>query len=253
MNETQDIILVTNDDGIRSRGIEALARAAEALGEVWVVAPDRQQSAVSHSVSLHRPLRSDELRERWLMVDGTPVDCVMLAVRYLLPRRPSLVLSGVNDGANLGDDVIYSGTVAGAREGMLLRIPAIAVSNVDYQPVHLATAASVGVKLGEEVLRRGLPPDTMLNINVPDVPYEELGGIEHTRMGRRHYEDEITKREDPRGQRYFWIGGILPDEAAEPGTDVDAIERGCVSVTPLHRDLTNHRALEGFQKWPLSL
>jgi len=253
MSQSRSLILVTNDDGIRAPGIVALAAALEALGEAWVFAPDRQQSAVSHSVSLHRPLRVHEIGERWFMVDGTPVDCVMLAVRDLLPRRPALVLSGINNGANLGDDVTYSGTVAGAYEGMLLGVPSIAVSDVSYAPVHLETAARIAVKLGTEVLERGLPADTVLNVNVPDAGYEDLKGIVHTSMGRRHYEDAIIRREDPRGQSYYWIGGTLPDQEAAPGTDIEAIAHGKVSVTPLHRDVTNYESLKQFASWEFKL
>lgn len=240
----EPLILVTNDDGITARGIRELADALAPLGEVWVYAPDRQQSAVGHGVSLHRPLRVTELDAQRYMVDGTPTDCVMLAVRDLLPRRPSLVVSGVNQGANLGDDVTYSGTVAGAYEGMLLGVPAIAVSDVKYRAVHMKTAARVAAGVAKRVLDTSLPEDTMLNVNVPDVPYEELAGLRVTRMGRRDYKDEIVERRDPRGGRYYWIGGSEPSHVAEPGTDFEAIEHGCVSITPLHRDVTNHAALE---------
>ncbi len=253
MNSDPPLILITNDDGIHAPGIKALTAALEPLGEVWVVAPDREQSAASHSVSLHRPLRVIENAPRRLMVDGTPVDSVMLATRYILPRRADLVVSGVNQGANLGDDVTYSGTVAGAREGMLLGLPAIAVSNIEYGPKHYDTAAQVAAHLAAIVLAKGLPQETLLNVNVPDLPYGELAGIEWTRMGRRHYEDEILKREDPRGNTYFWIGGSLPDEAAEPGTDVHAVEHKKVSVTPLRRDTTQGKSFEVLQDWNLTL
>jgi 5'-nucleotidase len=253
MSDDRPLILVTNDDGVRAPGLAALAEALAELGEVWVFAPDRQQSAVSHSVSLHRPLRLHEVGERWFMVDGTPVDCVMLAIRDRLPRRPVLVVSGVNNGANLGDDVTYSGTVAGAYEGMLLGIPAIAVSDVSYTPEHFDTAAQFAAKLGRNVIERGLPADTVLNVNVPDLPYDQLQGVSHTFLGRRHYEDAIISRVDPRGQTYYWIGGTLPDHEPEPGTDVEAIAQGRVSVTPLHRDLTNYESLRQFAEWHLTL
>lgn len=173
----------------------------------------------------------------------------MLAVRDLLKKRPDIVVSGINPGANLGDDVTYSGTVAGAYEGMLLGIDAIAVSDVGYEPKYLATSGTVARRIVETVLERGLPPDTMLNVNVPDVPESELRGTRVTRMGRRHYEDEIVKREDPRGRLYYWIGGNAPGHIVEPGTDFEAIEQCCVSVTPLHRDVTNHAALESLRGW----
>lgn len=242
-------ILVTNDDGIQAPGLTVLAEAMEALGDVWVYAPDRQQSAVGHGVSLHRPLRVTQWKDRWFMVDGTPTDCVMLAVRDLLDVRPDIVVAGVNPGANLGDDVTYSGTVAGAYEGMLLGINAVAFSDVSYEPMHLETSGVVAQRVAAMVIEHGLPKDTMLNVNVPDVTADKLCGTRVTRMGRRHYEDEIVRREDPRGRLYYWIGGNKPSHILEPGTDFEAIEQGFVSVTPLHRDVTNHAALEMLRGW----
>ncbi|GMU91510.1 MAG: 5'-nucleotidase SurE [Candidatus Hydrogenedentota bacterium] len=244
-------ILVTNDDGIQAPGLAILAQALEPLGDVWVYAPDRQQSAVGHGVSLHRPLRVQPLKDRWFMVDGTPTDCVMLAVRALLRMKPDLVVSGINPGANLGDDVTYSGTVAGAFEGMMLGIRSIAVSDVAYVPKHMETAGEVARIIAQRVIESGLPPDTMLNVNVPDTPFDRLNGFAVTRMGRRHYQDEIIQREDPRGRHYYWIGGAEPSHVAEPGTDFEAIEKNMVSVTPLHRDLTNHAELETLRSWTL--
>lgn len=240
---SKPLILVTNDDGIRAPGLELLAAALAPVGEVVVYAPDRQRSAVGHGVSLHHPLRVGELKPGWYMVDGTPTDCVMLAVRALLGRRPDLVVSGVNNGANLGDDVTYSGTVAGAYEGMLLGLPAIAVSDVSYAPLHMATAARFAARLASYVLANGLPEDTALNVNVPDLPYDELQGVAITRMGRRNYQDEIVQREDPRGGIYYWLGGSEPSHVQESGTDFEAIEQHKVSITPLHRDLTHHAVL----------
>lgn len=250
---TDPLILVTNDDGVQAPGLLVLAEALGALGDVWVYAPDREQSAVSHGVSLHRPLRVTEVRRQWFMVDGTPADCVMLAVRDLLPRRPSLVVSGVNPGANLGDDVTYSGTVAGAREGMLLGLPAFAVSDVAYSPKHLETAARVAGVVARHALDRGLPPDTVLNVNVPDLPFEALRGVAVTRMGRRDYKDEIIRRTDPRGGVYYWIGGAEPSHVAAPGTDFEAILEGRVSITPLHRDVTNQGAIAALAEWDIAL
>jgi 5'-nucleotidase len=230
-----------------------LAGALEPLGEVWVYAPDRQQSAVGHGVSLHRPLRVHKLRDRWYMVDGTPTDCIMLAVRDLLSRRPDLVVSGINPGANLGDDVTYSGTVAGAYEGMLLGIRSFAVSDVSYAPLHMETAGRVARSVAERVLAMGLPKDTVLNVNVPDLPYDEIQGVAVTRMGKRDYQDEIVCREDPRGGAYYWIGGAEPSHVEEKGTDFEAIEHRNVSITPLHRDVTNYGALSTLNEWNLSL
>jgi len=247
------LILVTNDDGIRAPGLRLLAEALAPLGDVEVYAPESQQSAVGHSVSLHKPLRVNALEPGWHMVDGTPTDCVMLAVRSLLGRRPDLVVSGVNPGANLGDDVTYSGTVAGAFEGMLLGLPSIAVSDVSYHPVHLGTAAQVGARVAAYVLKHGLPEDTTLNVNVPDVPYDRLQGVAVTRMGRRNYHDDIVRREDPRGGVYYWIGGDEPAHVQESGTDFEAIEQGKVSLTPLQRDITHHAVLHHFYEPQVTL
>lgn len=243
---SQPLILVTNDDGIDAPGLAVLAKSLGEVGDVWVVAPDRQQSAVGHGVSLHKPLRVRKVAEQWYSVDGTPTDCVMLAVRQILPQRPNLVASGINQGANLGDDVTYSGTVAGAYEGMLLGLPSIAFSDISYKPQHFETAGIFAQKLARYVLDHGIPEDTTLNVNVPDVAYEELQGVAITRMGRRNYQDEIIERVDPRGLRYYWIGGSAPSHHPEEGTDFEAIEKLMISVTPLQRDITNHAALHHF-------
>lgn len=249
----QPLILVTNDDGIQAQGLAVLAAALEAVGAVWVYAPDRQQSAVGHGVSLHRPLRVTQVKKQWFMVDGTPTDCVMLAVRDLLDTRPDLVVSGINAGANLGDDVTYSGTVAGAYEGMLLGIPSFAVSDAHYDPKHIDSAATFAVTLARHILEQGLPADTMLNVNVPDAPYSKIKGVAFTRMGHRDYRDEIITREDPRGGMYYWIGGSEPSHLKETGTDFEAVEAGRISITPLHRDLTNYAALELLAKRGIAL
>ncbi len=246
------LILVTNDDGIRAPGLKLLANALSTIADVRVYAPDRERSAVSHGVSLHHPLRVTRLKENWYMVDGTPVDCVMLAVRELLGRKPDLVVSGVNPGANLGDDVTYSGTMAGAREGMLLGVPAIAMSDVSHRPKHMDTAAQVAVKLAQYVLAHGLQKDTALNVNVPDVPFDALQGAAITRMGQRDYMDEILERKDPRGRKYYWIGGSAPTHICEAGTDFEAIEADKVSITPIGRDTTQHNALETLNDLPLT-
>ncbi|MBI5092798.1 MAG: 5'/3'-nucleotidase SurE [Candidatus Hydrogenedentes bacterium] len=237
------VILVTNDDGIYAPGLRLLAEALEAVGEVWVYAPDRQQSGVGHGVSMHRPLRVTQTDPRRFMVDGTPTDCVMLAVRDLLKSRPQLVFSGINSGANLGDDVTYSGTVAGAYEGMLQGIHSVAMSTVGYEHKHMDTAAQFAAKLAQHILKSGLPEWTTLNVNVPDVPASEIAGVAITRMGRRHYEDEIITRHDPRGGLYYWIGGSAPSHHEESGTDFEAVEQKKISITPLHRDMTNHAAI----------
>jgi 5'-nucleotidase len=247
------LILVTNDDGVASPALEVLVNSLLDIGEVWVFAPDREQSAVGHGVSLHRPLRAKKVRERWYMIDGTPTDCVLLAVRALLPRPPSAVVSGINTGPNLGDDVTYSGTVAGAYEGMLLGFPSVAISNGGYEPTDYQTAGRVARRIVQEVLERGLPPDTVLNVNVPDVVYDELKGVRITRQGLREFDDEIVARTDPRGNDYYWIGGLHIDSVGHPGTDMEAVKQGYVSVTPLHRNLTNADAFMALQEWNLAL
>ncbi|HOK10369.1 MAG TPA: 5'/3'-nucleotidase SurE [Candidatus Hydrogenedens sp.] len=243
---SRPVILLTNDDGIHAKGLSLLADVMESTGDVYVFAPDREQSAVGHSVSLRKPLRVTKIKERWHMVDGTPTDCIMLAVRDLLGTRPSLIIAGINAGANLGDDVTYSGTVAGAFEGMLLGIPSFSISVVSHNPENFESAGIFAVKLARYILKYGIPADTMLNVNVPDLPYSEIKGVAVTRMGRRNYQDEIIKRYDPRGQIYYWIGGAQPTHVQEPGTDFDAIEQNQISITPLQRDFTNHSALSYF-------
>jgi 5'/3'-nucleotidase len=247
------LILATNDDGIRAPALGLLVAELETVGDVWVYAPELQQSAVGHGVSLHKPLRVTQIRDRWFMVDGTPTDCVMLAVRDLLHERPSLVVSGINPGANLGDDVTYSGTVAGAYEAMLLGLQSFAVSNVSYDPKHVETAAKFSAKLAKHILEHPLPPNTTLNVNVPDIPYDELAGVSITRMGRRDYKDEIVKRTDPRGGVYYWIGGAEPSHVSEPGTDFEAIESKRISITPLHRDVTHHAVIGALRERKIGL
>ena len=243
------LILVTNDDGIYAEGLDVLVRALAALGRVVVYAPDSQQSAVGHGVTLRRPLRVTRVAPDRFMVDGTPTDCVMLAVRGLLDRRPDLVVSGINAGANLGDDVTYSGTVAGAFEGMLLGIPSVAVSLVSPEAEHYDTAAEIACKIGQNVLRSGLPADIMLNVNVPDVSSDQLNGMALTSLGRRNYQDEIVTRVDPRGIPYYWIGGDAPTGVPEAGTDVGVLREGYVSINPLTLDMTAYACMDELTGW----
>ncbi|MDP7639656.1 MAG: 5'/3'-nucleotidase SurE [Candidatus Hydrogenedentes bacterium] len=250
---SRPLILATNDDGVDAPGLAALVSSLEQLGEVQVYAPDCNRSAVGHGITLHRPLRVRQVRDRWHSVDGTPTDCVLLAVRNLLGRRPDLVVSGINNGANLGDDVTYSGTVAGAYEGMLVGLPAIAFSTLSRTPKHWDAAAAVARCIAQRVLEDKLPADTALNVNIPDLPLNELEGIRPARMGRRNYEDEVIHRQDPHGASYYWIGGYNPTHIPDEGTDFDAVEHRYVSVTPLHRDMTNHAALDEVGNLNLSL
>src|SRR5882672_4204306 len=242
------LILVTNDDGVHAAGLLALAAALDGLGEVHVVAPDREQSAVGHALTLHRPLRVTQVGERRFSVNGTPSDCVNLSVLGFLPERPVLVASGVNHGSNLGDDVTYSGTVAAAMEGTLLGVPSIAVSLVDGGD--LDVAARVARLIAMRVLVGGLPAKTLLNVNVPAQPPR---GIRLTRLGHRVYLGKVVEQADPRGRSHYWIGGGEPKWEALDGTDMSAVHEGYVSLTPLHLDLTNHRALMELNDWPAGL
>jgi 5'-nucleotidase len=242
------LILVTNDDGVHAPGLAALAEALEPLGEVWVVAPEREQSACGHALTLHRPLRPHQWGERRFAVNGTPSDCVNLSLLGFLPSRPVLVASGVNHGSNLGDDVTYSGTVSAAMEGTLLGVPSIAVSLVDGGD--LVAAGRVARLIAMRVLVEGLPPKTLLNINVPR---EAPGGIRFTRLGHRVYSEKVVEQNDPRGRTHYWLWGGEPQWEALEGTDMGAVHEGLVAVTPLHLDLTNHRALALMADWSTAL
>ena len=243
-HNTPMIILLSNDDGMQSEGLAALEESLRPVGEIYTVAPDRAQSSMSHALTLHRPLRVHEIAPRRMSVDGTPVDCVKLALTGLLPVRPNLVVSGINKGPNLGDDIIYSGTVSAAIEGALLGLPAIAVSLVTFKEFDFRAAADFTACLVSQIQRRGIPPKTLLNVNVPPVPKEALKGWRLTRMGKRHYSENIVERVDPRGGKYYWIGGDDLGFAQEDGTDCMAVHEGYVSVTPLQVDLTDHKLLQ---------
>ena len=245
-------IMVTNDDGIHAPGILALAGALGELGTVTVVAPDRERSAAGHSLTLHSPLRVFELRKGFYAVDGTPTDCVNMGIHSLLPTRPDLVVSGINHGANLGDDVTYSGTVAAAMEANLMGIPAIAVSLATFERHgHFDAAAVVALRIARQVLVNGLPADTFINVNVPDCPAEEMRPILVTRQGKRSFVGTIIDKTDPRGRKYYWIGSEGPAFNDDEGTDIHAVNRGHVSVTPLHLDLTNYESMKILSQWPL--
>lgn len=244
-------ILVSNDDGIRARGIEALASALEPLAEVWVVAPEVEQSATSHSLSLHHPLRIRQHAERWFGVDGTPADSVYLAIHHLMKASPpDLVVSGINHGPNLADDVIYSGTVAAAMEGCILGFPAIAFSLVSRRAFEFEHAAAFAARLVKTTLGASLPQRLLLNVNIPSgKPVTEY---EITRLGRHTYNADVVEKEDPRGRRYYWIGGTGYEHVKEAGTDVTAVlDEGRASVTPLMLDLTQHAFLEPLREWKL--
>ncbi len=275
-------ILLSNDDGYLAPGLACLARALSALAQVDVVAPERDRSGASNSLTLDRPLRVRRGENGFLYVDGTPTDCVHLAITGLMVHEPDMVIAGINRGANLGDDVLYSGTVAAAMEGRFLGVPAIAVSLVikaepektaspaarpvaiaasaaqdqsfvwadePQETLHYETAARVAVRLVEQLVRDPLPADTILNVNVPNVPYEALSGFEVTRLGHRHKSEPVIRAADPHGRPVYWIGPSGPEADAGPGTDFDAIRRRAVSITPLSVDLTRYTALEQVSSW----
>jgi len=245
------LILVTNDDGIQSSGITCLAKTLSPLGEVVVVAPDRERSAIGHALTLHAPLRADEVEKDWFAVDGTPTDCVNLGIHGLLQRIPDLVVSGINRGGNMGDDITYSGTVAAAMEATLMGVPSFAISLVEgpYGFDDFRPAAKVAYGLSRLIATHGLPRDTFFNVNVPaGVPGEAV----ITRQGKRRYEDLVVEKTDPRGRKYYWIGGGELGFEDQSGTDFHAIQANRTSLTPLHLDLTNYRAMEELHNWPLA-
>lgn len=246
------LILVTNDDGVHAPGIIALFRAMKEIGDAYIVAPDRERSAVGHALTLHRPLKVEELRENVFSVNGTPTDCVALAVHKILPRRPDLVASGINKGANLGDDITYSGTVSAAIEGTLLNVPSFAISVTGDKPFHYETATPYAIQVAKYILDKSLPYDTLLNVNVPNVHKDMVRGIRLTRQGKRVYDNAIQDICSPWGDKHFWIGGGKPYWEHGEGMDMQVVVEGYVSVTPLHLDLTNYKTLEYMKKtWDL--
>jgi 5'/3'-nucleotidase len=238
------MILVTNDDGVYSPGILILAKRLREIDTVVIVAPDRERSAAGHSMTLHRPLLIEEIKESIYSVNGTPTDCVNIAVKGLLKEIPRLVVSGINKGPNLGDDVTYSGTVAGAIEGILLGIPSFAISLAAREDFRFAEASEVAVRTASGILDQGLPGGTLLNINVPNLPIDQMQGTLITRLGKRIYHQMTVERVDPRGKKYYWIGGGEPDWEREEGTDLDAVDRKFVSITPLHLDMTDYASFD---------
>jgi 5'-nucleotidase len=244
-------ILVSNDDGYFAPGITLLAEALRALGEVTVVAPERDRSGASNSLTLDRPLSVRKAANGYFFVNGTPTDCVHIAVTGLLDFMPDLVVSGVNLGANMGDDTIYSGTVAAASEGFLLGIPSIAFSLTSKTGTHFESAIGVALQMVERLKRSPLGEPMLLNVNVPDVPPASLGGLEVTRLGKRHKAEPVVKMQTPRGETAYWVGPAGGAADAGPGTDFHAVEQGKVSVTPLRLDLTHHTQLSKAKEWLL--
>src|SRR3990167_396332 len=244
------IILISNDDGIYSPGLRALYDSLVGLGEIYVLAPDRNRSAASHSVTLYSPLRVKEVEDHWYMVDGTPSDCINLGVNGILrDKKPNLIAVGINEGGNLGDDITYSGTVMAAIEGNLLGIPSIAVSLVTRNNFQFQVAAAFRQKLCQYILEKGLPLNTILNVNVPNVAREEMKGVLITRQGKRRYSGAVIEKVDPRGQKYYWLGGGEDGWYGEEGTDFHAINTGNISISPLHIDLTNYSAYKDLLDW----
>ncbi|MFT5392697.1 MAG: 5'-nucleotidase [Gammaproteobacteria bacterium] len=246
-------ILLSNDDGYSAPGLASLFNVLSQFAEVVVVAPDRDRSGASNSLTLSYPVRASRRANGFIAVEGTPTDCVHLALTGLIDHEPDVVVSGINAGPNLGDDVVYSGTVAAAMEGRHLGIPAIAVSLGSHQPTHYDTAAwSVKTLLSRGELR-SLAPQTILNVNVPDVPLEALAGFQATRLGNRHLAEGMVRDTDPRGREIYWIGPPGPEQDAGEGTDFHAVRHGFVSITPLHIDLTRHEALGDMSSWVSSI
>lgn len=242
-------LLLSNDDGIHAIGLKLLADALAPLGKITVVAPNRDRSASSNSLTLDRPIRAQEMKQNWYSVDGTPTDCVHLAITGLIKEEPNIVVSGINAGANLGDDVIYSGTVAAAMEGRFLGLPAVAISVASFQPKYLEDAAQVSAEMIGKLAATQLPSDVIININIPDLPKNELQGVQATRLGNRHKAEPVIKSEDPRGKPIFWVGAAGPEQDAGQGTDFHAIKNGYVSVSPMHLDLTHYNAMQSVADW----
>jgi 5'-nucleotidase len=242
-------ILLSNDDGYFAPGLAVLAETLAPFANVTVVAPERDRSGASNSLTLDRPLNVRRASSGFFYVNGTPTDCVHLAVTGLLDTLPDIVISGINDGANMGDDTIYSGTVAAATEGFLLGIPSLAVSLVANGKDYFATAARVAADIAQRFARKPLGEPALLNINVPDVPYEQLRGIEVTRLGKRHKAEPVVKSSTPRGEAVYWVGAAGSAQDAGEGTDFNAISRLAVSVTPLQMDLTRFAQLQAIRNW----
>ncbi len=248
MSDTRLRILLSNDDGVHAEGIHTLAQALSPFADITIVAPDRNRSGASNSLTLEQPLRVNEIAPNTYSVQGTPTDCVHFALNELMKDDlPDLVLSGINHGANLGDDVLYSGTVAAAMEGHFLGVQAIALSLAGK--VNFATAAQVAIELVEQHLKQPIPTNRLLNVNIPDRRYADLAGTQVTRLGARHHAEDMIKQKDPRGHDIYWLGPPGKEQDAGEGTDFYAIEQGFVSITPLQVDLTAHESIGAMSQW----
>jgi 5'-nucleotidase len=249
-------ILVTNDDGIGAPGIHALVQSLQSLGEITVVAPERPRSASGHAITLHKPLRLSPYTfagaDRAFACNGTPSDCVTLGIDIVLKRQADLVVSGINAGPNLGWDLTYSGTVSAAMEGAILGMPSIALSvAAETSEIDYTAAAAFAAKLAAEVGKRGMERWTLINVNVPALPVNEVHGVTITHQGRRQYVDRVVERTDPSGRPYYWLGGSLGEDVPDPGSDVHAVLEGKISVTPVHLDLTAGHLLSDMRSWDL--
>ena len=242
------LILVTNDDGVHAPGIRMLHEAVNSLGNAVIVAPERDNSAVSHALTMNRPLRVIDLGNGVFTIDGTPTDCVTIAINKILAAKPDLLVSGINPGGNLGDDISYSGTVSAAIEGTMYGIPSLAFSLAGQPPFDFEVAAGVAWKLASLALAWHLPPSTLLNINIPPLPAGKIQGIRFTRQGRRVYRDSIQETFDPWGRQHYWIGGGTVHWSGGDDTDDEAVRNGYISVTPIQLDLTNHSGLAYLQR-----
>jgi len=242
-------ILLSNDDGYLAQGLIALADGLRSFADISVVAPDKNRSAASNSLTLEMPLRAHETANGFIKVDGTPTDCVHLAITGLLKDEPDMVFAGINHGANLGDDVLYSGTVAAATEGRFLGLPAVAMSMVSSDPQHFESAVKVAQIILQRLLDQPLAKDILLNVNVPDLPWSEIKGFQSTRLGQRHKAESVIKSKDPRGRAIYWVGPPGAEQDAGAGTDFYAVSQGYVSVTPLQLDLTRYDALDMLKDW----
>tara|TARA_R110002096_G_scaffold319253_1_gene513474 strand:+ start:80 stop:841 length:762 start_codon:yes stop_codon:yes gene_type:complete len=242
-------LLLSNDDGYQAPGLLALAKSLSEIAKISVVAPHIDRSAASNSLTLQMPLRASEVEAGWFKVDGTPTDCVHLGLTGLLQNEPDMVVAGINCGPNLGDDVIYSGTVAAAIEGRHLGFPAVAVSINSFQAEHFLTAAIVTRNLVKQLINKPLPKDTILNVNVPDVPLADIRGVQTTRLGNRHKSEPAVVTNDPRGKTIYWVGAAGPEQDAGPGTDFHALSENYISVTPIHVDLTKYNSIDLISSW----
>jgi 5'-nucleotidase len=238
-------ILLSNDDGIRSEGLKVLYEKLSEFADVIVVAPDRERSAVGRALTLHRPLRCERISENWYAVDGTPTSCVYIGVHAIMNgEKPDMIVGGINRGPNLGEDITYSGTVSVAMEGALLGIPSVAFSLVTFKDFQWESAAEWAKRIVIKTYQQGIPKGCCLNVNIPNLPFEEIKGVMVTRQGKKAYSEKVEARRDPWGRVYYWIGGEEPNWKAEPGTDYWAVKNGYISVTPIHLDLTDYKALE---------